>query len=286
MADINFFEDLKQNVTLSLKEDIGGGDLTASLIPKKNNSTAKIIAKENTIVCGRPWFDAVFQEVNQDIKINWIVKEGDKVAKNTVICELKGSSSSLLTAERSALNFLQTLSATATITATFVERLQNTKTKLLDTRKTLPGLRLAQKYAVKCGGGTNHRVGLYDAILIKENHIMAAGNISKAVATAKKLHPNVKNVKIEVETENLNELHQALEAKADIIMLDNFSTPLIVEAVAINKQHKNKSKLEASGNVEINRLAELATTGVDFISTGAITKNIQAIDYSMRFDLK
>jgi len=283
MADIIFFEDLKQNVKLSLKEDIGGGDLTASLIPENNNSTAKIIAKEDAIVCGRPWFDAVFQEINQDIKINWIVKEGNKVAKNTVICELKGSSSSLLTAERSALNFLQTLSATATITATFVEQLKNTKTKLLDTRKTLPGLRLAQKYAVKCGGGTNHRVGLYDAILIKENHIMAAGNIAKAVATAKKLHPNVK---IEVETENLNELHQALEAKADIIMLDNFSTPLIVEAVAINKQHKNKSKLEASGNIEINRLAELATTGVDFISTGAITKNIQAIDYSMRFDLK
>lgn len=283
MSEINFFADLAINVKQALAEDIGSGDLTAGLIPNGNVSTANIIAKEAAIVCGRAWFDAVFNQVSTDIQINWLVEEGQLVTENTIVCELKGSSSYLLTAERSALNFLQTLSATATLTASYAALLKNTHTKLLDTRKTLPCLRLAQKYAVKCGGGTNHRIGLYDAILIKENHIMAAGGISKAVAMAKKLHPKVQ---VEVETENLAELQQALDAKADIIMLDNFTTELIMQAVAINKAHKNTAKLEVSGNVEIARLAELAKTGVDFISTGAITKNVQAIDYSMRFDLE
>lgn len=282
MSKINFFEDLEINIKQSLAEDIRTGDLTASLIPDQNISTAKIIAKEAAIVCGRPWFDAVFNQVSKQIEINWLVKEGEKVSKNTVICELKGSSSKLLTAERSALNFLQTLSSTATITHDYTQRLKNTHTQLLDTRKTLPNLRLAQKYAVKCGGGTNHRVGLYDAILIKENHIMAAGNIQTAVQTAKRKFPKIT---IEVETENLAELQQALDANADIIMLDNFTNALIIEAVAINKQHSTPAKLEASGNVEIDQLEKLAQTGVDFISTGAITKHIQAIDYSMRFDI-
>lgn len=288
MSEINFFKDLSINIKQSLAEDIGTGDLTANLIPSSSTATATIIAKEPAIICGRPWFDAVFEQVakqfNKEIEITWLVKEGQSVKKDTLICVLSGNANVLLTAERSALNFLQTLSATATITAEYVSFLKNCPTKLLDTRKTIPGLRLAQKYAVKCGGGTNHRVGLYDAILIKENHIMAAKGITNAVIRAKKLHPGIK---VEVETENLAELTEALNAKADIIMLDNFSTDLIKQAVNLNKAHPtHQAKLEVSGNVEINRLAELATTGVDFISTGAITKNIQAIDFSMRFNLQ
>jgi nicotinate-nucleotide pyrophosphorylase (carboxylating) len=282
MSEINFFADLAINVKQALDEDIGAGDLTASLISHKAMASAKIIAKENAIVCGRPWFDAVFNIVSKDIKIDWLVQEGEKVSTNTIICKLKGPATSLLTSERSALNFLQTLSSTATLTASYIEHLKNTNTKLLDTRKTIPCLRLAQKYAVKCGGGTNHRVGLYDAILIKENHIMSAGSIEKALFIAKNKYPSIK---VEVEIETIAELQQALDAKSDIIMLDNFSTKLIIEAVKINKNHSNTAKLEVSGNIEINRLSELATIGVDFISTGAITKNIQAIDYSMRFEI-
>ncbi len=284
MSDINFFEDLRINVKQSLNEDIRRGDLTANLIPNTTLAKASIIAKEAAVVCGQPWFNAVFNAVDADTKITWWVNEGEAVEKETLICEIEGSANSLLTAERSALNFLQTLSGTATLTAQYVALFKGSNTKLLDTRKTLPGLRLAQKYAVKCGGGTNHRVGLYDAILIKENHIMAAGGITQAVTLAKKLHPSIQ---IEVETENLLELTEALDAKADIIMLDNFSTDLIKQAVAINQQHpQHSAKLEVSGNVEMDRLPELVKTGVDFISSGAITKHIQATDYSMRFNLK
>ncbi|MDG4813011.1 carboxylating nicotinate-nucleotide diphosphorylase [Hydrogenovibrio sp. 3SP14C1] len=280
MTKINYFKDLQNNIETALAEDVGPEDLTASLIPDTRQATAQVIAKEAAVICGRPWFDKVIQQINPNIEIEWFCEEGQSVPANTLICELRGQANSILTAERSALNFLQTLSATATITQKYVEQLQGLQTQLLDTRKTLPGLRLAQKYAVHCGGGTNHRIGLYDAILIKENHIMAAGSISKAVTLARKLHPNKT---VEVETETLDEVKQAVDAGADIIMLDNFSLQQLKEAV---QQVDKKCKLEASGNVELQHLSKLAQTGVDYISTGAITKNIQAIDFSMRFTLE
>jgi len=274
---MNFFETLTASVQTALHEDIQSGDLTAGLIPQTNQASATIVCREQAVICGRPWFDEVFQQVDPTIEINWHVTEGQKVDADTLLCTVKGSARNILTAERTALNFLQTLSATATVTAQYVAQLGNSKTKLLDTRKTLPNLRLAQKYAVKCGGGTNHRIGLFDAILIKENHIMAAGGIDQAVATAKIQHPAVS---VEVETENLDEVMQAVNAGADIIMLDNFSLQDMHTAV---ERVNGQAKLEVSGNVEINHLAELAKTGVDFISTGAITKHVKAIDLSMRF---
>ncbi|MEA3406059.1 MAG: carboxylating nicotinate-nucleotide diphosphorylase [Pseudomonadota bacterium] len=274
---MNYFETLNTTVKNALTEDIQTGDLTAGLIPAENQATATIICREAAIVCGRPWFDETIHQVDPAIEIHWNVEEGQKVEADQLLCTLKGSARNILTAERTALNFLQTLSATATVTANYMKKLAGSNTKLLDTRKTLPNLRMAQKYAVKCGGGTNHRIGLYDAILIKENHIMAAGGINNAVSTAKSLHPDIT---VEVETENLNEVQQAVDAGADIIMLDNFTIEDMYKAVELVD---GKAKLEVSGNVEIDHLADLAKTGVDFISTGAITKHIQAIDLSMRF---
>lgn len=274
---MDYFETLDQVVTAALTEDIQSGDLTAGLIPAENQATATIICREAAVICGRPWFDATIQQVDPTINIEWHVTEGQQVEAEQLLCTLTGSARNILTAERTALNFLQTLSATATITANYVAQLSSSQTKLLDTRKTLPGLRMAQKYAVKCGGGTNHRIGLYDAILIKENHIMAAGGIENAVSAAKQQHPEVT---VEVETENLDEVEQAVAAGADIIMLDNFTLEMMHQAVELVA---GRAKLEVSGNVEIQHLPELAKTGVDFISTGAITKHIQAIDLSMRF---
>lgn len=276
---MNYFEDLSSMVKTALNEDIRSGDLTADLIPQDAQAEANIICRENAIICGRPWFDETFQQIDNNIKIEWFCGEGEMVEPDTLVCKLQGSARALLTAERTALNFLQSLSGTATTSNNYVNALGETATKLLDTRKTLPGMRLAQKYAVKMGGATNHRVGLYDAILLKENHIMAAGGIQEAVSTAKKLHPNKT---VEVETENLDEVTQALAAKADIIMLDNFTLSMMSEAVQLNN---GQAKLEVSGNVEIENLPELASTGVDFISTGAITKHLRAIDFSMRFQI-
>ncbi|WP_373020230.1 carboxylating nicotinate-nucleotide diphosphorylase [Thiomicrorhabdus sp.] len=277
MHNIDYFHKLTETVQTALNEDIREGDLTAELIPASNRAVANIISREPAVICGRPWFDEVFKQVDPTIVVNWKVEEGETVEADQLLCTLEGSARSILTAERTALNFLQTLSATATVTARYVAKLKNTHTKLLDTRKTLPGLRLAQKYAVVCGGGTNHRIGLFDAILIKENHIMAAGGIANAVTTAKTNHPQIT---VEVETENLDEVQQAVEAGADIIMLDNFTLEMMHQAV---KLVGGRAKLEVSGNVEIDQLDRLATTQVDFISTGAITKHIQAIDLSMRF---
>ena len=280
---MNFFKDLPQTVTLALNEDIGTGDLTADLIDPQTQAKAEVIAKEDAIVCGRPWFDEVFKTLDQQIHIQWHSHEGDAVKAGTRLCTLQGNAQKILTGERTALNFLQTLSGTATTTHRYVEALNATpqnQTQLLDTRKTLPCLRLAQKYAVHIGGGKNHRIGLYDAILIKENHIMAAGGIAKAVEKARQLHPDAP---IEVETETLSEVEMAVKAGADIIMLDNFTTEQIQQAV---EGATGRAKLEVSGNVEIDRLAELAETGVDFISTGAITKHLHAIDLSMRFQLE
>jgi len=274
-------ENISSQVQLALQEDIGTGDVTADLIPQENQSSATVICRDNAILSGVAWFNEVFNQIDSEIKIEWNFKDGDSVKANSLLCRLSGNSRAILSGERAALNFVQTLSATATLTNQFVLQIENSKTKILDTRKTLPNLRDAQKYAVLCGGGQNHRIGLYDMILIKENHIMAAGSISKAVAQAKKLHPSIK---IEVETENLEEFREASKAGADIIMLDNFDLGLMAKAVAENKANDGIIKLEASGGVNIKTVREIAKTEVDFISVGEITKDIRAVDLSMRFD--
>lgn len=277
-------QEIRRAVTAALAEDLGflplaDGDITASLIPATQQASASIITREACVVCGTAFADEVFRQLGAEVSINWQVKEGDKVAADTVLCRLTGPARILLTGERSALNFLQLLSATATTTAHYVQFLHGSNTRLLDTRKTLPGLRFAQKYAVTVGGGKNHRIGLFDAFLIKENHIAAAGSIANAVATARQNFPGKP---VEVETENLAELQQALDAGADIIMLDNFSRADIQQAVKLNN---GKAKLEVSGNITCERLTELAATGVDYISSGALTKHVQAIDLSMRLSI-
>ncbi|MCW8987840.1 MAG: carboxylating nicotinate-nucleotide diphosphorylase, partial [Gammaproteobacteria bacterium] len=232
---------------------------------------------EKAILCGRDWFDSAFALLDNGIKINWYFEDGEEINNNDVVCEVHGNARYILTAERTALNFLQTLSATATQTYQYVQAIENTDCKILDTRKTIPGLRLAQKYAVTCGGGLNHRIGLYDMILIKENHIHAAGSIFAAVNKAR---DEFKNLKIEVEVENIDELQQAIDAEVDRILLDNMSIATLKEAVSINN---NRIDLEASGNITLETIRSVAETGVDYISTGAITKNINAIDFSLRF---
>lgn len=279
MNDINYFENIEETVTTALDEDIKTGDLTAGLIPANIQAVANIYCREKAIICGRPWFDEVFRQIDEELTVDWQCEEGEEVEKDQLICTIKGSARNILSAERTALNFLQTLSGTATTTAEYVKPLADTKTKLLDTRKTLPGLRLAQKYAVACGGGQNHRIGLYDAILLKENHIIAAGGIAEAIGLAKFQHPGKT---VEVETENLSEVEEALEGGADIIMLDNFTLKMMHKAVALVN---HRAKLEVSGNVEIQHLVTLANTQVDFISTGAITKHLHCIDLSMRFKM-
>ncbi len=274
-------QEIRRGVSHALAEDLGylpiqQGDITASLIPAAQQATATVITREDCVVCGTMWVDEVFAQLSDQAVLHWFVKDGDKVTANTVLCEISGPARILLTGERSALNFLQTLSGTATTTAKYVALLSGSKTRLLDTRKTLPGMRLAQKYAVSCGGGKNHRIGLYDAFLIKENHIAAAGSIVKAVQSARQNFPGKP---VEVEVEDLTELEQALAAGADIIMLDNFHIADIIQAVALNQ---GKAKLEVSGNVTAESLKALAGTNVDYISSGALTKNVQAIDLSMR----
>ncbi|MDP5142034.1 carboxylating nicotinate-nucleotide diphosphorylase [Rheinheimera baltica] len=273
--------EIQRAVASALSEDLGflpvaQGDITASLIPATQLASAHIITREDCVICGTTFVDEVFKQLGNDVTVVWQVKDGDKVSANATLCTLQGPARILLTGERSALNFLQLLSATATQTAHYVQFLAGSNTRLLDTRKTIPGLRFAQKYAVFVGGGKNHRIGLFDAFLIKENHIAAAGSIAKAVATARQNFPDKP---VEVETENLDELQQALTAGADIIMLDNFSLADIKQAVRLNN---GRAKLEVSGNITSERLAELAATGVDYISSGALTKHVQAIDLSMR----
>jgi len=275
-------ENISNQVTLALQEDIATGDVTADLIPKENQSNATVVCRDDAVLSGVAWFNEVFSQIDSDVKIEWNFKDGDLIKANSVLCTLSGNSRAILSGERAALNFVQTLSATATLTHQFVEKISGSKAKILDTRKTLPNLRDAQKYAVLCGGGKNHRIGLYDMILIKENHIMAAGSISKAVAQAKMLHPAIK---VEVETENLEEFREASRAGADIIMLDNFDLGLMAKAVVENKANGGVIKLEASGGVNIKTVRGIAETGVDFISVGQITKDIYAVDLSMRFDI-
>lgn len=274
---------VSQLVTLALGEDLNyqsaeNGDITAQLIPANEQANAKVITREDCIFCGKDLIIEVFKQVDPSVVVNVLVNDGDAVKANSTLFTATGSARAILTAERTALNFVQTLSGTATTTAHYVKELEGTKTQLLDTRKTIPGLRILQKYAVKCGGGANHRIGLYDAFLIKENHIAACGGINKAVAQAKQNQPNKP---IEVEVESLVDLKQALDAGADIIMLDNFNVEQIKQAVVVTNK---RAKLEVSGNMTLQTLKTYSQAGVDFISSGALTKNLQSIDLSMRFD--
>ena len=271
-------QSIQMNIQQALHEDIGDGDITALLTPEDEQATATIITREDMILAGQPWVNALIQAYDPSVQITWLKNDGDLVKANETIYKLAGSARSLLTVERPALNFVQTLSAVATKTAEYVKYLEGTTTKLLDTRKTLPGLRIAQKYAVAVGGGQNHRLGLFDAFLIKENHIMAAGGIAQAIAKAHQIAPG-KPVEVEVET--WDELNQAIEAKADIVMLDNFSQQQMIDAV---KHVAGRCKLEASGNITLDNLAEVAKTGVDYISMGVLTKDVKAVDLSMRFN--
>lgn len=269
--------DIAAAVANALREDIGSGDLTAALVPADRTAVARVICRESAVICGRPWVDAVFQQLDVNIAIDWAVTEGELVAAETIVFTVRGNARVLLTAERTALNFLQTLSGVATIARHYSDLVSHTAVKLLDTRKTLPGLRLAQKYAVRCGGCHNHRLGLYDAYLIKENHIAACGGIAAAIHAARRLSPTVS---IEVEVETLAQLEEALFAGADIVMLDNFSLPQIRTAVA---QNRGRARLEASGGLDEATLVAVAETGVDYISIGALTKHVRATDFSMLF---
>ena len=269
--------DLQTTVARALAEDIGTGDVTAGLIPAAKQASATVICREAAILCGTAWFNEVFRQLDPAVHIIWQHQDGERVAANAVLCTLQGSARSILSGERAALNFLQTLSATATATRRYVDLVAHTQCRILDTRKTLPGLRTAQKYAVVCGGGTNHRIGLYDRVLIKENHIMAAGSITAAIQQARQLHPGIL---VEVETENLQELAEATAAQADIIMLDEYSLADMREAVRLTD---GRIPLEASGGVSPETLVAIAETGVNFVSIGGITKHVRAVDLSMRF---
>jgi nicotinate-nucleotide pyrophosphorylase (carboxylating) len=271
-----------RNVDDALAEDIGAGDLTAALVSESAVAAATIVSRESMVQAGSPWVDAVYRRLDSRIEIEWLHRDGDAVPAGTNITRLRGPARALLSGERTALNFLQMLSATATITAAYVAAVGGTKAKILDTRKTIPGLRLAQKYAVRCGGGVNHRIGLFDAILIKENHILGAGGIERAIAAARRLHPGLP---VEIEVESLGEMRQALAGGAERLLLDDFTVEQLREAVAVNtREGSPPALLEASGGMTMEQLKAVAATGVDFISVGALTKNIAAVDLSMRFD--
>ncbi|MCX2795741.1 carboxylating nicotinate-nucleotide diphosphorylase [Microbulbifer thermotolerans] len=275
----NLISDIKRTVRAALEEDIGSGDITAQLIPADRSARARVITREACTVCGRAWVEEVFHQLDPDLQLTWHCEDGDQVAANAVLFELTGNARAILTGERTALNFLQTLSGTATTAADYAARAAGTQIKILDTRKTIPGLRTAQKYAVLCGGCHNHRIGLYDAFLIKENHIAAAGGIDRAIAQAKKIKSGAL---VEVEVENLDELRQALDSGADVIMLDEFSDEDTRAALSLAK---GKAKIEISGSVDSDRLQQLAKLEADYISSGSLTKHLRAIDLSLRIDL-
>ena len=270
-------EVIEKNVRASLEEDIGNGDITASLISNQDYAQAIVVVRESAVLSGSLWFQKVFETLDPKIKVKWHFKDGDTIQAGDIVCEVIGSARTILTGERTALNFLQTLSGTATKTHCFVKALEHSTTKILDTRKTLPGLRLAQKYAVVCGGGYNHRMGLYDAILIKENHILACGSIVKAVAQAKRSNPSMR---VEVEVESIEELQEAIDAEADMVLLDNFSLDNVKKAIAIVD---NSLLIELSGGMDLDKVAKLKDLGADFISIGTLTKDLHATDFSMRF---
>ncbi len=269
---------IADDVTRALAEDLGAGDVSARLIPREHNASGHIVAREACTLAGIAWAEAAFRRVSNRIELTWRYRDGDDIAAGDVLCTFQGPARALLTAERTALNFLQTLSGTATTTRAYVHAVAGTGTVILDTRKTLPGLRLAQKYAVTCGGGQNHRLGLYDMVLIKENHIMAAGSITAAVAQSRAINAEIP---LEVEVEHLTQLEEALAIGVTRILLDNFDLTGLRAAVALNQK---RAQLESSGNVDLSTVASVAQTGVDFISIGALTKHLRAIDLSMRFD--
>jgi nicotinate-nucleotide pyrophosphorylase (carboxylating) len=268
---------VSETVATALREDVGSGDLTAQLIPADRTARATVITREDAVLCGIAWFDEVFRQVDPRVRVTWSARDADRVRADQQLCTLEGPARSLLTGERTALNFLQMLSAAATVTRRYVDAVEGTKCRILDTRKTIPGLRVAQKYAVRCGGGMNYRIGLFDAILVKENHIAAAGSIASAVAESRRLNSKVL---LEVEVENLTQLREALDARVDRVLLDNFSLDQMREAVKITS---GRTELEASGNMSMETLRAVAETGVDFVSVGSLTKHVQAVDLSMRF---
>ncbi len=273
--------DIERQVAAALAEDLGAGDVTAALVPASQQVRAQIIAREPAILCGTDWADATFKRLDPAIRLDWQVRDGGRLSANLPVLKLSGPARPILTGERTALNFLQTLSATATAASRYVDAVAGTGCRILDTRKTLPGLRLAQKYATRCGGAQNHRLGLYDMVLIKENHIIAAGSIAAAVATARRASPGIR---VEVEVESLAEFNEALDARPDIIMLDELSLDDMRQAVARNRADGSHVRLEASGSVTLATVREIALTGVDYISIGGITKHVQAVDLSMRFE--
>lgn len=275
----NLVADIQRTVSAALAEDVGSGDITAQLIPADREARARVITREECTICGRAWVEEVFRQLDPALRLTWHCEDGDRVAADTVLFELEGNARAILTGERTALNFLQTLSGTATTAAQYAERAAGTSIKILDTRKTIPGLRSAQKYAVLCGGCHNHRIGLYDAFLIKENHIAAAGGIDRAIAQARNIKPEAL---VEVEVENLAELKQALDSGADVIMLDEFSDEDTQTALSLAK---GKAKIEISGSVDSEQLQQLARLDVDYISSGSLTKHLRAIDLSLRIDL-
>ena len=282
MSDYAVPPDLADQVARALAEDVGSGDLTAALVPAGRAGRATVVTRESAVLCGRPWVDEVFRQLDPSVRVIWEAEEGADLAPDQLLCRLDGPARSLLTGERTALNFLQTLSGTATATRRYVAAVAGLPCRILDTRKTLPGLRRAQKYAVRCAGGSNHRMGLYDGILVKENHIMAAGSIAAAVDAARAAGSTVP---VEVEVETLDELRQALDAGADMALLDEFSLDELRTAVAMNRAHpRGPMKLEASGNVTLETLRAIAESGVDFVSIGSLTKHVRAVDLSMRFE--
>lgn len=273
--------DLDAQVDAALREDIGSGDVTAVLVPAAQQVRGRLVTREDAILCGRPWAEAIFTRLDPQVRMTWRAADGEPVTAGAVVFEIAGPARAILTGERTALNFLQLLSATATVTRRFVDAVAGTECRILDTRKTLPGLRSAQKYAVRCGGGDNHRMGLYDRVLIKENHIAAAGSIAGAIATARRTAPGIA---VEVEVESLAELEQALAAAPDIIMLDDFSLEDMRAAVARTRAAGRRARLEASGSVALEAVRAIAETGVDYVSVGSLTKHVHAIDLSMRLE--
>jgi nicotinate-nucleotide pyrophosphorylase (carboxylating) len=274
-------QDLEAQVTAALREDVGSGDATALLVPATQKVRGHVITREDAVLCGRPWVEATFRQLDPSIVLEWHAGDGDRIAANSVIFDIAGPARAVLTGERTALNFLQLLSATATVARRFADAIAGTKCKILDTRKTLPGLRTAQKYAVRCGGAQNHRIGLYDMVLIKENHIAAAGSLPGAITAARRVAPNLP---VEVEVESLAELKEALAAGPDIVLLDELSLADMRKAVEINGSHQRPVKLEASGSVSLETVRGIAETGVDFVSVGSLTKHVRAIDLSMRLE--
>jgi nicotinate-nucleotide pyrophosphorylase (carboxylating) len=276
--------DLDDVVSRAVAEDLGTGDVTADLVPEAFRAEATVITREDAVLCGTAWFDRVFARLDPAVSVQWRAADGDLVAAGTELCRVAGPARALLSGERTALNFLQSLSGTATLARHYADAVAGTGCRVLDTRKTLPGLRSAQKYAVACGGATNHRHGLYDAVLIKENHIIAAGGLAEALQAARALHPQLT---IEIEVESLAELERALDGAPDIVLLDNFDLDMLRDAVARTRSRPGcTTRLEASGNVSLQTVQAIAETGVDFISSGELTKNLRAIDLSMRFELQ